>query len=65
MGVRVSFSSPVHKKIFAIYILCPSGELVDAHVSGACAERREGSSPFLGTIKIASHCFVVAELSRK
>ena len=23
-------------------------ELVDAHVSGACAERREGSSPFLG-----------------
>ena len=32
-------------------------ELVDAHVSGACAERREGSSPFLGT-KIASDCFV-------
>ena len=25
-------------------------ELVDAHVSGACAERREGSSPFLGTM---------------
>ena len=24
-------------------------ELVDAHVSGACAARREGSSPFLGT----------------
>ena len=27
-------------------------ELVDAHVSGACAARREGSSPFLGTLKI-------------
>ncbi len=39
-------------------------ELVDAHVSGACAERREGSSPFLGT-KIASDCFVEAELSCK
>ena len=26
-------------------------ELVDAHVSGACAARREGSSPFLGTAK--------------
>ena len=25
-------------------------ELVDAHVSGACAERRAGSSPVLGTI---------------
>ncbi len=27
----------------------PSGGMVDAHVSGACAARREGSSPFLGT----------------
>ena len=25
-------------------------ELVDAHVSGACAARRAGSSPVLGTI---------------
>ena len=25
--------------------------MVDAHVSGACAARREGSSPFLGTPK--------------
>ena len=25
-------------------------ELVDAHVSGACVERRAGSSPVLGTI---------------
>ena len=26
-------------------------ELVDAHVSGACVERRAGSSPVLGTTK--------------
>ena len=26
-------------------------ELVDAHGSGPCAARREGSSPFLGTAK--------------
>ena len=26
-------------------------ELVDAHVSGACVERRAGSSPVLGTSK--------------
>ena len=25
-------------------------ELVDAHVSGACASRRAGSSPVLGTV---------------
>ena len=29
-------------------------ELVDAHVSGACAARREGSSPFLGTARVAN-----------
>ena len=29
-------------------------ELVDAHVSGACAARRAGSSPVLGT-KLDSH----------
>ena len=35
-------------------------ELVDAHVSGACAARRAGSSPVLGTaIKIVGE---VAEL---
>ena len=27
-------------------------ELVDAHVSGACAARRAGSSPVLGTFSI-------------
>ena len=38
-------------------------ELVDAHVSGACAARRAGSSPVLGTL-FYSHLFVgeVAEL---
>jgi hypothetical protein len=29
--------------------LAQVAELVDAHVSGACAARRGGSTPFLGT----------------
>ena len=28
--------------------LCRSGEMADAHVSGACGEIREGSSPSFG-----------------
>ncbi len=31
-------------------IFAQVAELVDAHVSGACAARRAGSSPVLGTI---------------
>ena len=30
---------------------CPGGEMVDALVSGASAERRAGSSPVPGTLK--------------
>ena len=39
-------------------------ELVDAHVSGACAARRAGSSPVLGTLFIHALSSVgeVAEL---
>ena len=39
-------------------------ELVDAHVSGACAARRAGSSPVLGTALYSEYLFVgeVAEL---
>ena len=38
-------------------------ELVDAHVSGACAARRAGSSPVLGTLFIqAFNVGEVAEL---
>ena len=39
-------------------------ELVDAHVSGACAARRAGSSPVLGTLFWSSVIFAgeVAEL---
>ena len=36
---------------------CPDAqvaELVDAHVSGACAARRAGSSPVLGTLFYSS-----------
>ena len=36
-------------------------ELVDAHVSGACASRRAGSSPVLGTIY--SEYFYVGEVA--
>ena len=35
-------------------------ELVDAHVSGACAARRAGSSPVLGTL-FYSHVIYVLE----
>ena len=31
-------------------VIAQVAELVDAHVSGACAARRAGSSPVLGTI---------------
>ena len=39
-------------------------ELVDAHVSGACAARRAGSSPVLGTLFYSDYVYVgeVAEL---
>ena len=39
-------------------------ELVDAHVSGACAARRAGSSPVLGTLffNMLLHVGEVAEL---
>ena len=37
-------------------------ELVDAHVSGACAARRAGSSPVLGTIYPEYFVGEVAEL---
>ena len=36
-------------------------ELVDAHVSGACAARRAGSSPVLGTLFI--HAVYVGEVA--
>ena len=37
-------------------------ELVDAHVSGACAARRAGSSPVLGTL-FYSVSFIVGEVA--
>ena len=37
-------------------------ELVDAHVSGACAARRAGSSPVLGTL-FYSHVIYVGEVA--
>ena len=42
--VRISFSA-----LRKYYLNAQVAELVDAHVSGACAARRAGSSPVLGT----------------
>ena len=42
--VGVASSSLVFRSMFA-----QVAELVDAHVSGACVERRAGSTPVLGT----------------
>ena len=44
--VGVASSSLVFRSMFA-----QVAELVDAHVSGACVERRAGSTPVLGTSK--------------
>ena len=48
--VRVASSSLVFRSTF--WLQLPNAqvaELVDAHVSGACVERRAGSTPVLGT----------------
>ena len=37
-------------------------ELVDAHVSGACAARRAGSSPVLGTL-FYSNVYMIGEVA--
>ena len=37
-------------------------ELVDAHVSGACAARRAGSSPVLGTVSESPSYAAIAQL---
>ena len=58
-GSRVRVSFAAHKKL-RVCFFAQVAELVDAHVSGACAARRAGSSPVLGTaIKIVGE---VAEL---
>ena len=38
-----------HRVSFSALFYAQVAELVDAHVSGACAARRAGSSPVLGT----------------
>ena len=50
------------RRKFPIVVLCNPAqvaELVDAHVSGACAARRAGSIPVLGTHN--SECFYMLE----
>ena len=46
--VRVPFSAPHSEQ--ELPVIAQVAELVDAHVSGACAARRAGSSPVLGTV---------------
>ena len=46
----------------ALMIIAQVAELVDAHVSGACAARRAGSSPVLGTLFYSAYVGEVAEL---
>ena len=48
--VGVASSSLVFRSKVCKMTVAQVAELVDAHVSGACAERRAGSSPVLGTI---------------
>ena len=40
-------------------------ELVDAHVSGACAARRAGSSPVLGTLFYSMFCWRGGGIGRR
>ena len=67
--VRVPFSAQhvEQKRALGCWALVNNAqvaELVDAHVSGACAARRAGSSPVLGTLFFNMYKFVgeVAEL---
>ena len=46
--VGVASSSLVCRSVES-FVIAQVAELVDAHVSGACAARRAGSSPVLGT----------------
>ena len=63
-GFESRFPLNILDKLIDNYsILAQVAELVDAHVSGACAERCAGSSPVLGTIiQNALYVGEVAEL---
>ena len=67
--VRVPFSAHLldkHETLKAINLKnAQVAELVDAHVSGACVERRAGSSPVLGTIFFLPHRSLKADGSCK
>ena len=65
--VRVPFSAPHVEQKRALGIgpnvkNAQVAELVDAHVSGACAARRAGSSPVLGTL-FYSQCQTLGEVA--
>ena len=51
------------EKIFTFAVASPDGEMVDALVSGASAERRVGSSPIPGTRSSVELLFLFNRLS--
>ena len=55
--VGVASSSLVFRSKVCKMTVAQVAELVDAHVSGACVERRAGSTPVLGT-KFRSPVFI-------
>ena len=67
--VRVPFSAHLLDKQETLKAInlknAQVAELVDAHVSGACVERRAGSSPVLGTIFFLPHRSLKADGSCK
>ena len=48
-----------------LIIIAQVAELVDAHVSGACAARRAGSSPVLGTLFYSAFCWRGGGIGRR
>ena len=60
--VGVAGPSPVFRSLVEQKRGIQVAELVDAHVSGACAARRAGSSPVLGTLFYSAYVGEVAEL---
>ena len=49
----------------ALMVIAQVAELVDAHVSGACAARRAGSSPVLGTLFFQYFCWRGGGIGRR
>ncbi len=51
----------VAKLFYGILGISPSGEMADAHVSGACGAIRGGSSPLSGTIGDITNKYLITK----